>query len=155
MPSDVEALPVTFASTGLLKDKVKLNAVWPVIGVREGEGPTQFLVGARADYAFPGKRYRMIPELALGISDGGVAISALGNVAYPFLGGISEPVQPYAGAGLGFVTDEGLSGLDLTFNLVLGGEYALANGMTFFAEYGTLDLFDFNRFLVGYRFNMR
>ncbi len=130
-----------------------LESLWPIIGVRSGEGPEQLLVGARLDYAFPGQRYRLMPELAFGFSDEGVALSALGNVAYPFFGNFVESVQPYVGAGVGLVSDSGIKGLDLTFNLMVGTQYSLPNGMTFFAEYGTLDFFDFNRFLVGYRFS--
>ena len=32
-----------------------------------------------------------------------------------------------------------------------GAEYTFNDSMTFFAEYGTLDFFDFNRVLFGYR----
>ncbi|MDX1547245.1 MAG: hypothetical protein R3247_09670 [Rhodothermales bacterium] len=130
----------------------ELVAVQPLIGLRLGEGPEQFLIGARADYRFPGRQSRLAPELALAFGDK-VALSALANVLYPFGGGYLDTVQPYAGAGVGFVSDSGLSGLDLTLNLLVGAEYTFSNGLTFFGEYSTLDFFDFNRILVGYRWN--
>ncbi len=128
----------------------QLVSVLPFIGVRLGESTNQFLIGARADYRFPGKKYWFVPEAALGFSSDGVALSALGNVVYP-LGNVLSQVRPYVGAGAGFVTDSGLSGLDLTLNLLAGAEYSLVNGMTFFGEFSTLDFFDFNRVLLGYR----
>ena len=128
----------------------ELVAIQPIIGIRTGEGPEQFLIGARGDYRFPGRRARALPELALAFGDG-VAFSAFGNVAYPFFGGYLDQIQPYAGGGIGFVSDSGLSGLDLAFNLLAGAEYTLPNGLTFFGEYSTLDFFDFHRVLVGYR----
>lgn len=143
----------TRRSSGLLDtfSQRQLVGGQPFIGVRVGEGTEQFLVGFRGDYRFPGNNYRFVPEVGLGFSEEGVALNAIGNVLYPFAGGYLTQVQPYAGAGVGFVSDSGLSGLDLALNVLAGAEYTLPNGMTFFGEFSTLDFFDFNRVLLGYR----
>ena len=140
-------------SRGLLNtfSQRQLVGAQPFIGLRLGEGTEQFLVGVRGDYRFPGNSYRFVPEVGLGFSDDGVALNAIGNVVYPFASDYLTQVQPYVGAGVGFVSDSGLSGLDLALNVLGGAEYTLPNGMTFFGEFSTLDFFDFNRVLLGYR----
>src|SRR5690606_22849441 len=116
-------------SRGLLEtfSQRQLVGAQPFIGVRLGEGTEQFLVGFRGDYRFPGNPYRLVPEVGLGFSDDGVALNAIGNVIYPFAGDYLTQVQPYAGAGVGFVSDSGLSGLDLALNVLAGAEYTLPN----------------------------
>lgn len=125
----------------------------PLIGVRVGEGAEVFLIGGRADFRFPGRKVRFLPEATIGFGEA-TALSLFGNLAVPLE--LSErrlAVQPYVGAGIGVVTDGGLfSGPDLALNLLAGAEYTTPNGLTFFGEFSTLDFFDFNRILVGYRF---
>lgn len=133
-----------------------LTAVLPSVNVRGGEGPTQVLVGVRGDYrSRPNARFRMLPEVTLGFGNGPTSISALGNVSYTLLRAFAErntglPLEPYVGTGLGIASPTGLD-LEFVGNLMLGVDYRPAGRGTFFVEYSTLDLFDYNRFGVGYR----
>ena len=122
----------------------------PFVGFRAGEGDEQFLIGGRADFRLPGRRARLWPEVALGIGSD-VSLNAIANLAVP-LDVVDLPVQPYVGAGLGVVTDSGIfSGPDLVLNALGGVSYTFTGGGSAFAEFSTLDFFDFNRVLVGYR----
>lgn len=133
-----------------------LQSIYPVVSLRGGQGPTQGLVGVRGDYRRRvNSNFRFLPEIALGFGNGATSISVLGNVTYSFLEGTTErntglPLEPYAGVGLGFASPEGLD-LEFVGNILLGADYITQNGNTFFVEYSTLDLFDLNRFSVGYR----
>lgn len=126
----------------------ELEAVSPYVGFRVGAGPSQVLVGARGHYRFAGRRLRFMPELALGFGDG-TSISAVANAVLPLSPG--GPINPYGGAGVGLLSDAGVSGLGLALNLFGGVAYTFGNGMTFFAEFSTLDFGDFSRVLAGYR----
>jgi hypothetical protein len=122
----------------------------PFLGARLGEGADQALIGVRADFRLPGRSVRFWPEAAIGIGSES-SINVLANLALP-LEEVELPAQPYVGAGVGVVTDDGLfSGADLVLNTFAGFEYTFANGASTFAEFSTLDFFDFNRILVGYR----
>ena len=126
-----------------------LRAVSPLVGFRFGD-ETEFLVGARGDYSTRFSRLRFAPELELGFG-GGTSINLLGNGIVPVGGDLGYGVQPYVGAGLGFVSESGLSGLSFGINLLAGAEYTFDSGAVVFGEYSTLGFFTTNRVLVGYR----
>ncbi len=127
----------------------KLNSIIPVIGLRMKDGIDRVVFGARADYRFPDQKVRFIPEAAITIGEA-VGITALANVAwYPY--SISENAHFYAGTGAGLVSDKVLSGLELKLNLFAGIEYKAKTGASFFGEFSTLDFFDYNRIMFGYR----
>jgi hypothetical protein len=123
--------------------------VFPFLGVRVGEGAEQGLLGVRADFRLPGRRVRFWPEAAIGIGSES-SLNVLANLAVPLE--VDLPAQPYLGAGVGVVTDSGIfSGADLVLNTFAGFEYTFTGGGSAFVEFSTLDFFDFNRLLVGYR----
>ena len=126
-----------------------LRAISPVIGFRFGD-ETEFLVGARGDYSTRFSRLRFAPELELGFG-GGTSINLLGNGIVPVGGDLGYGVQPYVGAGLGFVSESGLSGLSFGINLLAGADYTFDSGAVVFGEFSTLSFFDTNRILIGYR----
>ena len=126
-----------------------LQAVSPVIGLRFGD-ETEFLVGARGDYGTRFSRLRFAPEFELGFG-GGTSVNLLGNGIVPVGGNLGYGVQPYVGAGLGFASESGLSGLAFGINLLAGGQYTFDTGAVVFGEFSTLSFFDTNRLLFGYR----
>jgi len=127
----------------------QLNSILPQVGLRLKDGIDRVIIGARADYRFPDQDVRFMPEAAITIGDA-VGLSALANFAwYPY--DFSENVHFYGGAGAGFVSDKFLSGLELKLNLFAGLEYTAKTGATFFGEMSTLDFFDYNRLVFGYR----
>lgn len=133
-----------------------LTGVLPEVGVRGGEGPTHFLVGVRGDYRTqPTARFHLLPEAFLGFGEGATSVGLLANVGYSFLQATTEevtgiPLEPYVGVGAGFVSPTGLD-LEFVGNLMLGVDYQLENGNSFFLELSTFNLFDFTRFSGGYR----
>ena len=128
-----------------------LESVLPFTGFRLGEGPAQMLVGVRGDYRSPGGGwFRLMPEAALGFG-GGTSINLAANAAVPIGSRYVPPYRPYAGLGIGLVSESGLSGLELGWNLLAGVEYPFRFGVAF-AEFNTLNFFDFNRLMIGYRF---
>lgn len=127
----------------------ELHSVLPQVGVRLKDGIDRVILGARADYRFPDQSVRFMPEAAITIGEA-VGLSALANVAwYPY--DFSERVHFYGGAGAGLVSDKFLSGLELKLNLFAGLEYQAKTGTSFFGELSTLDFFDYNRIVFGYR----
>ncbi|MFO8098783.1 MAG: hypothetical protein R6T83_04075 [Salinibacter sp.] len=136
-----------------------LTYIVPVTGVRVGEGPNQFQVGLRGDYRLqPESRLHIMPELAVGLGSGETSVSFLANGAYSFLRNrtsewTNAPLEPYSGLGVGLMSDGGLS-FEFVSNLFLGVNYRFANGQTGFIELGTLDVFDTNRFTIGYRIRL-
>ncbi len=133
-----------------------LTYVVPVTGFRVGEGPDQLQIGVRGDYRMdPESRLHLLPELAIGLG-GRTTGSLLFNGAYTFLEDqtlrwTNAPLEPYAGIGLGLLSNGGLA-FEIVGNLMLGTSYRFRNGQTGFIELSTLDLFDTNRIAVGYRF---
>ena len=128
-----------------------LESVLPFTGFRLGEGPEQLLIGVRGDYRSPGGGwFRLMPEAALGFG-GGTSINLAANAAVPIGNRYVPPYRPYAGLGIGLVSESGLSGLELGWNLLAGAEYPFRFGVAF-AEFNTLNFFDFNRLMIGYRF---
>lgn len=130
----------------------KLHSIIPVVGLRLKDGIDRVVLGARADYRFADQKIRFIPEAALTIGEA-VGISALANVAwYPY--SINQRTHFYAGTGAGLVSNKVLSGLELKLNLFAGIEYNSKTGGSFFGEFSTLDFFDYNRLMFGYRIVM-
>lgn len=155
-----EAFPAVPADTSAQKSNGlfavfadrQLNSIIPVVGLRLKDGIDRVVLGARADYRFPDQKIRFLPEVALTIGDA-VGLSALANVAwYPY--SINENTHLYAGTGAGLVSNKVLSGLELKLNLFAGVEYKTKTGATFFGEFSTLDFFDYNRIMFGYRILM-
>lgn len=138
--------------SGGLFGRRTLQGIYPIVGIRAGQGPEQFLLGLRGDYrSVTGGRLRVMPEVAFGFGDG-TSFAFVGNGVLPFAGALAGPsLQPYAGVGAGLVSERGLRGIGLALNLLAGVEYPVGNSIVF-AEYSTLDLFDYSRFLFGYRF---
>jgi len=124
------------------------EGISPYLGYRSGEGPSQVLLGVRAHYRVGGRRLRFMPEFALGFGDG-TSINAASNVVLPLAP--NGRINPYAGAGIGLLSDAGFSGLNLALNLLGGVEYTVRDGMTFFGEYSTFDFLEVGRVLFGYR----
>lgn len=130
-----------------------LQAVSPVVGLRFGN-ETEFLVGARGDYSTGLSWLRFAPELELGFG-GGTSINLFGNGIVPVGGNnLGFGTQPYVGAGLGLVSESGLSGLAFGVNLLAGAQYTFDTGAVIFGEFSTLSFFDTNRLLVGYRIRL-
>ncbi len=126
----------------------RLAAVLPVVGFRTKDGDTQGLIGVRADYrSLSGLGMRVIPEVLVGIGDG-ISVQAFANVAWPLPTAFG--LQPYLGGGLGLKTDKGVKGAGLALNALIGTELGLGVGYGFI-EASTLDFFDVNRLLFGYR----
>lgn len=118
-----------------------------------GFGGGNFLFGVRGDYSDRSSHigsldFRFMPEFVVGGGDEfSVDIIANGVVDVNLLDQYlpTDRFDPYAGVGLGLTTQTGLG-----LNLLIGTEYATGRGAVF-AEYSTLDFFDYNRFLIGYR----
>ncbi len=130
----------------------QLHSILPVVGLRLQDGIDRVVLGARADYRFPDQKVRFMPEAAFTIGEA-VGITALANVAwYPY--SFNEDTHFYAGTGAGLVSDKVLSGLELKLNLFAGIEFKAKTGASFFGEFSTLDFFDYNRIMFGYRILM-
>ena len=157
---EVEVMPATVAdssksdATGLValwQDR-HLDSVLPQIGLGLKDGIDAVILGARADYRFPDQKVRFMPEAAFVIGEA-VGISALANFAwYPYE--LGKNASFYTGVGAGLVSEKFLSGLEMKLNLFVGIEYEAKTGTTFFGEFSTLDFFDYNRFMFGYRIKL-
>jgi hypothetical protein len=142
------------SSNGLLDifAQRQLDSILPFVGIRLKDGVDRVIFGARSDYRFPDQKVRFMPEVAITVGDA-VGISALANAAW-FPYDFNDYTHFYAGTGLGFVSDKGLSGLELKLNLFAGVEYTAKTGSTFFGELSTLDFGNYNRINFGYRIKM-
>ncbi|MCA0268547.1 MAG: autotransporter outer membrane beta-barrel domain-containing protein [Bacteroidetes bacterium] len=143
-------------SAGVVRDADEGGLLWgrqyystmPFLGFRTGGGVNQAIVGIRGDFRLPsGSGMRFMPEVGIGVGDG-VSIQAFANTAWSFPR--LSVFVPYAGIGAGLKTNDGLKGAGLAINLLAGVEVPLKNGWGF-VEYSTLDFFDVNRGLIGYR----
>ncbi len=137
------------APAGPPPPRARLSGVMPLGGVRWGTGATQALVGVKADLRLPSGDVRFVPEVIVGLGDG-VSFAAFANGVLPLHLGFARSFQPYVGAGVGLNTRSGLGGLGLALNLLAGTEYPIGPGRVF-AEYSTLDFFQYHRVLAGYR----
>jgi len=133
-----------------------LTYIVPITGFRAGEGPDQFQIGVRGDYRnSPTSNFHLIPELSFGIGDGSLAPTLLLNAAYTLLPStttdlVGRPLEPYIGAGVGIASDGGFTFEPVT-NLMLGVDYRLRSGQSFFLEYSTFDVLNTHRVHLGYR----
>lgn len=127
-----------------------LSNVYPVLGVRTGEGKTQMQLGVRGEYRTPTRTGAIfVPEVTFGFGDG-ISLGLLGNMFFQTERNFGRGLQPYYGIGAGVLTRDGLKGTGLAFNLAFGAEYPLGPG-AFLGEISTLDLFQYTRFLAGYK----
>lgn len=135
-----------------------LTSVMPVTGFRAGTGPTQYQIGIRADYRnTPSSRFRFMPEVALASSPSTTSLAITANAAYSFGSTLvqeqtGQPLEPYAGVGLGVASARALR-LGIVTNVFVGTEYPLGRG-ALFGEYSTFNSFDVSRFLFGYRIQL-
>ncbi|WP_157621356.1 hypothetical protein [Salisaeta longa] len=131
-----------------------LLEIMPYTGARFGQGLTQVQIGVRGNYrSSPSSNFQLMPELAVGLRDG-TSVLALMNAGYSFLGATvqnqtGQPIEPYAGIGLGLLTRTGID-VGLASNVFLGGTYKIGGGGVVL-EYSTLNLFDYHRLTIGYR----
>ncbi len=126
---------------------------FPYLGFRTGNGTNQFLFGVRAEFTRPTNTgFKFVPEAAFGFGDG-TSFQVFGNAVFPFASDdYVRDLYPYAGVGLGFISREGLKGLDLGLNLMLGADYRFGPGAVMI-EYSAPNFFDYNRILLGYKLN--
>jgi hypothetical protein len=129
------------------------------------ERPRQFVLGGRLDIGpitSKAERFRLVPELALGLGGGGVSVMAVINTEYNIadIETGNYLLIPYARLGLGvFGLSKDISdkGTDAVFNLTYGiiidsGETGFLRNIgapSLFIEHQIIDLFDFNRLLLG------
>ena len=126
--------------------------------------PRQFVLGGRLDLGPLSPRspaLSVLPELAVGVGDGGVSVLLAGNLQYDFssfrVGG--APFQPYAYGGLGLLvfTDPtpGRAEREAVLDLGYGVNFPMPGrdgGPRLFLEHQGIDFFDLNRLLIGVRF---
>ena len=128
----------------------RISNVYPVIGVRTGEDQTQGQFAIRGEYRTPTRTGAIfVPEIGFGFADG-VSLSLFGNFFFQNERNFGRGVQPYYGVGGGLLTRDGFSGTGLALNLAIGADYPVGPG-AFVGEISTLDLFQYTRFLVGYK----
>ncbi|QXD16857.1 porin family protein [Rhodocaloribacter litoris] len=135
-------IPETQEVTG-----TELHAIYPMTGFNLNN-PQQVLLGVRVDFRRGTTgALRFLPELVFGFGENdSQAINF--NVAYPLRLDLFGTFEPYAGAGLGFISADRF---EAALNLLVGVERPFNFG-TLFGEYLTVDFFDQNRLLFGYRF---
>lgn len=123
-----------------------LQALYPLTGVNLSN-PQQVLIGIRAELRNSATGpMRLMPELILGYGEDNSRALNL-NVATPTKWTFFDTYQPYVGAGIGFVSGDRL---EAVLNVLAGVERSFGFG-SLFGEFMTLDFFDQNRLLFGYR----
>ena len=127
--------------------KPRLAALQPHLGLRMG-GETQLLLGIRGDLRFSRLGFRILPEVSVGIFDQ-LSVAMLGNAAWNIHS--VGPLDLYGGPGIGFFVDEGFSDFEFVLNLLVGAEFYVWGTAKVFTEFSTLDFFDVNRLMLGYR----
>lgn len=130
--------------------KPRLAALQPHLGLRMG-GATQLLLGIRGDLRFSRLGFRILPEVSVGIIDQ-LSVAMLGTAAWNFRR--VGPLDLYGGPGIGIFVDEGFSHFELVLNLLVGAEFYAWGTSKFFTEFSTLDFFDVNRLMLGYRIRL-
>jgi hypothetical protein len=140
--------------TGLLAEFAArdFEGLLPFLGIRVSDAAEKLVLGVRADYRFTGRSVRFLPEVGVALGSD-IGITALANAAWAPID-VSDDVEVYVGAGAGFATEDGLNGFDFLFHLFLGAETEVGSGHRIFGELGTMNLFDSNRLIVGYRFDL-
>lgn len=130
--------------------KPRLAALQPHLGLRMG-GETQLLLGIRGDLRFSRLGFRILPEISVGIIDQ-LSVATLGTAAWNFYR--VGPLDLYGGPGIGLFVDDGFSDFELVLNLLVGAEFYAWGTSKFFTEFSTLDFFDVNRLMLGYRIRL-
>ena len=130
--------------------KPRLAALQPHLGLRMGD-VTQLLFGIRGDLRFSRLGFRILPEVTVGVIDQ-LSVATLGTAAWNFRS--VGPLDLYGGPGIGFFIDEGFSDFELVLNLLVGAEFYAWGTSKFFTEFSTLDFFDVNRLMLGYRIKL-
>lgn len=123
----------------------------PYIGYSYGRGPDQFLLGVRWTYntRITGPaRFRL--SFTLGFGQNETAINPSLSGVFPVRLDALAPFVPYAGLGVGLLTYNELATVDVTYDAILGASVPFGPGDAY-VEYNTLDFFDINRILAGYR----
>ncbi len=149
-------IPVTDTAATPSESNISFEAAMPLLGYNF-DSPSQALFGFRADIRNPSwGAFRFYPEIILGTGDKNdngrkrkTSLSINANVVRPLETSIFATVRPYVGAGLGFET---VTQAELVFNLLVGAERTLGPGAVF-GEYVSVDFFNRNRLLFGYRVN--
>lgn len=131
--------------------KPRLAALQPHLGLRMG-GATQLLFGIRGDLRFSRLGFRILPEVSVGIIDQ-LSVAMLGTAAWNLRR--VGPLDLYGGPGIGFFVDESFSDFELVLNLLVGAEFFAWGTSRFFTEFSTLDFFDVNRLILGYRVRLQ
>jgi hypothetical protein len=122
--------------------------ILPITGFSVNNSP-QFIVGLRGDLRSSSRAIRFLPELTLGFGEGRTSYTLSANAAYPFNIAIGS-LQPYIGAGVGFAR---VNDFKLVFNTFIGAQRSFGLG-SFFGEFYTMDFFNENRVIFGYRVNI-
>ncbi len=141
------------AVTSSMDRKLRAPAVYGGLALNS---PTQIVIGGRFDYGslFGMEKLRFVPEAAVGFGSGSSFLVA-GNAEMQFgefmVSGTR--VLPRGRLGLGFLhvsDDSDRDGLDVVLNLTYGVVIPRSGRRPAFTiEHQGLDLFDFNRLLVG------
>lgn len=149
LPEMVMAPEDTTTRRGILGafGKSRLAALQPHLGLRMG-GATQLLFGIRGDLRFSRLGFRILPEVSVGIIDQ-LSVAMLGTATWNLRR--VGPMDLYGGPGIGFFVDENISHFELVLNLLVGAEFYAWGTSKFFTEFSTLDFFDVNRLILGYR----
>ncbi len=131
------------------------------------DSPNQLVFGGLIDLRRPGSTgpLSFMPEVALGFGDGGTSLLLAGNVALrlPTFGvGRTATITPRARLGLGLLrfsgSVDGGSGTQGVLNFAYGvttnalGVGGFGRPLVFFEHQG-LDLFDFNRLVIGFQWH--
>ncbi len=120
--------------------------------------PVQGLLGVRLDYGtIFNDKVTLYPELVLGFGSGTTMYHLGFNAIYPLVTvDYIEPFEPYVGLGVGIIAFNNppsrKSGLQFAGGLLMGAEYEFGPGKAF-AEYQAINLFSFNRLMIGYRYS--
>jgi len=133
------------------------------------EKPKQFILGGRLDigpFTTKDERFRLVPELAVGLGGGGVSVMAVMNAEYAIttIQAGDYNIVPYARLGfgvLGFggdIPDRDTEGvLNLTYGASVDtrktGLLAGIGDPSIFIEHQIIDLFDLNRILIGFQWS--
>ncbi|WP_127845541.1 hypothetical protein [Psychroflexus aestuariivivens] len=117
-------------------------------GVNFG-GQTTWNFGARAHYGFENSNFEILPELSFAPSNP-ISFGAAINAIHPFKISSQLDIRPYAGLGGGYLYNDEDS--VLTGNIIIGA-YTNALGGRLYVDYTNRNLFNYNQFALGYRFN--
>ncbi|AFL97893.1 outer membrane beta-barrel protein [Ornithobacterium rhinotracheale] len=135
--------------TGVVKSMFVNEGISVDAGVIFGGG-TSGEIGIRGHYGFTNSNWEFQPSLYVGVAGDG-AFGANANAIYKFNIDRGFIVQPYLGAGLGYnkLDDDSSFGA----NLVVGTSFNVLNGKLY-VDYTALNLADFNKISVGYKFGL-